>query len=105
MARLLTRLVGLLLLAGGFIALVADGTRSIAGGGLLVTSLGAGLAESFPAAWRGLESAISARSAFLWDPVATTLAMAPVSLTLGGVGAALLVATDARARGSRSWRR
>ena len=39
MLRLLTRFLAQLLLAGGFIALVVDGTRSIAGGRLAVTSV------------------------------------------------------------------
>ena len=40
MLRLLIRFMGLALLAGGFVALVVDGTRSLAGGSLYVTTLG-----------------------------------------------------------------
>ncbi|GLK67132.1 hypothetical protein [Hansschlegelia plantiphila] len=38
MIRFLLRLIGFLILAGGFVALVIDGTRSIASGGISLTS-------------------------------------------------------------------
>lgn len=105
MLRLVTRFLGLLLLAGGFIALIVDGTRSIAGGTLLVTSLRSGLSDSFPAFYRSLESSVQAKSASLWDPVATTLLLLPVSVALGGLGAFLIVFSHRREASNRYWRR
>lgn len=92
MLRMLIRFLGLLLLAGGFIALIVDGTRSIAGGRLLVTSLRKGAADLFPAAYQGLQTAVEQNVAtFLWDPVLTTLLLAPISVAFGGLGALLIV--------------
>ncbi len=105
MLRLLTRLIGLLFLAGGFIALIIDGTRSIAGGSLFVTTLRRGLAEVFPALYNGVQASIAAKSAFLWDPVMTTLMLAPVSVALGGLGALLIVFSHRQESQDRYWRR
>lgn len=93
MIRFALRLVGLLIVAGGFVLLVIDGTRSIAGQGLFFTSV----AES----WRGLhgsslldlEQAIAVRGLdWLWDPVmlvALALPTAAVALAVGAVLMAL----------------
>ncbi len=105
MLRLLTRFLGLLLLAGGFIALIVDGTRSIAGGELLVTTLRRGLSDSFPALYASLRASVEARSGFLWDPVTTTLLLLPVSVALGGVGALLILFSHRQDAASRTWRR
>jgi hypothetical protein len=92
MLRFLIRVLGLLLLAGGFVALIVDGTRSLAGGRLLVTTLRKGAAELFPLAYQALQSAVEQHlSAFLWDPVIATLLLTPISLAFGGVGALLIV--------------
>jgi hypothetical protein len=105
MLRLLTRFLGLLLLAVGFMALIVDGTRSIAGGGLMVTTLRRGVFESLPSLYQGLQAAIEAKSAFLWDPVLTTLMLLPVSVALGGLGALLIVFSHKRESSNRYWRR
>ncbi|MGD9543758.1 MAG: hypothetical protein AB7F41_13110 [Methylocystis sp.] len=96
MLRLLTRLIGLLLLAGGFIALIVDGTRSIAAGRVMVTSVNAGMSELFPGLYQSLQSSVENLSAFLWDPVLTTLMLAPVSVAFGGVGALLILVSHRR---------
>lgn len=105
MLRLLTRLIGLLLLAGGFIALIVDGTRSIAGGELLVTSLSRGVSGLFPALYAAMRESVEARSALLWDPVLTTLMLIPVSVALGGLGAALIMLSHRQDASLRYWRR
>ena len=56
MIRLLTRFLAQLLLAAAFIALIVDGTRSIAGGQLAVTSLQTGLSELSPALYASLRA-------------------------------------------------
>lgn len=105
MLRLLTRFLAILLLAGGFIALIVDGTRSIAGGGLLVTTLRAGLSETLPALYRSLQTSLEARSAFLWDALSSTLLLLPVSVALGGLGAALILLSHKSEAADRYWRR
>lgn len=105
MLRLLTRLIGLLLLAGGFIALIVDGTRSIAGGQLLVTTLSRAASETFPAFHESLRADVQSTSAFLWDPILTTLMMLPVSVAFGGLGALLIVFSHKQEAAQRYWRR
>jgi hypothetical protein len=104
MLRLLTRFLGVLLLAGGFIALIVDGTRSIAGGGLMITTLDRGLGETFPALFQSLRDGIAAKSAFLWDPVVATLMLLPVSVALGGGGALLIILSHKQEATHRYWR-
>ena len=104
MLRLLTRFLAQLLLAGGFIALIVDGTRSIAGGQLAVTSLSAGLSELFPALYNGLRASVSARAQWLWDPVMTGVMTTPVSLALAGLGALFILISTKREANRRYWR-
>jgi hypothetical protein len=96
MLRLLTRLIGLLLLAGGFIALIVDGTRSIAAGRVTVTSVSKGTSQLFPGLYQSMQSSVEHVSAFLWDPVLTTLMLAPVSVAFGAVGALLILLSHRR---------
>lgn len=92
MLRLSIRFLGLLLLASGFVALIVDGSRSLAGGGLYLTSLRRGAAELAPAAYQALQVAVEQRfSPLLWDPVLTTVMLAPISVAFGALGAALIV--------------
>ncbi|PPD46584.1 MAG: hypothetical protein CTY15_00785 [Methylocystis sp.] len=105
MLRLLTRFLGLILLAGGFIALIVDGTRSIAGGRLLVTTMRKGLSDALPVLYGSLQSAVEARSALLWDPVLLTLMIVPVSVAFGGLGALLIIFSHKQEAANRYWRR
>lgn len=104
MLRLLTRFFAQVLLAAAFIALIVDGTRTIAGGQLAVTTLQTGISELFPSFYAGLRAAIYARATWLWDPVLTSLMMLPVSLSLAGL-AALFIFISAKREASRHyWR-
>jgi len=92
MLRLVIRFFGLLLLAGGFVALIIDGTRSLAGGGLILTTLDRGASDLFPSVYRAAEQAIESNvAAFLWDPVLTTLLLFPASLALCALGAGMII--------------
>ena len=92
MLRLLIRIMGLALLAGGFVALVVDGTRSLAGGSLYVTTLGSALQASWPVAYQALRSAVLSRlPTFVWDPLLALLLTTPVGVALCGLGAAFIV--------------
>jgi len=88
MLRLLIRFVGLLLLAGSFTSFVVDGSRSLAGGGLQLTSIAAALQGTAPGAYRALEALVRARlPGFVWDPLLAVLMLAPLGLALGLLGA------------------
>lgn len=104
MLRLLTRFLAQLLLAAAFIALIVDGTRSIAGGQLAVTSLQTGLSELFPAFYASLRASVSARALWLWDPIMTSVMMIPVSLSLAGLAALFLLISARREASRRYWR-
>jgi hypothetical protein len=97
MLRLLIRFAALLLLAGGFAALIVDGTRSLAGGELRVVPLGA-VADLFPAQMQAWQAAIERSSLQFWRPAASMLLLAPLSLTLTGLGALLIAASQKRRR-------
>jgi hypothetical protein len=94
MLRLLIRFAGLILLAGGFAALIVDGTRSLAGGDLRVIPLGIAAVDLFPAQMTAWQAAAERQ---LWGPAGALLLRAPLSLTLTGLGA-LLIATSRKRR-------
>ncbi|MGA3301855.1 MAG: hypothetical protein ABSC72_01040 [Methylovirgula sp.] len=96
MFRLLARTIGLFLLAGAFAALVIDGTRSIAGGSLSLTSLATTIGWIAPDKVAGLKPSISHISAFLWDPVAVILLKLPTWVILGILGSLIMLATRRR---------
>ncbi|PWB82443.1 MAG: hypothetical protein C3F11_11890 [Methylocystaceae bacterium] len=98
MLRLLIRFLGLVLLAGGFAALIVDGTRSLAGGELRVTPLSRSALDLFPAKMQAWQTAVEQHLPLLWDPVIVTLLLAPLSLTLTGLGALLIALSQKRRR-------
>jgi len=73
MIRFLLRFIGLICLAAGFILLIYDGTKSIAGNRLFLTSV-----QSYA-------------GGLLWDPVMVTILAAPSWGLLGGLGIILLL--------------
>jgi hypothetical protein len=91
MLRFFARLVGLLLLAGGFSALVVDGTRSLAGGRLIVTTLREGALSLFPERFQALQTSIEQNMAPLWDALVAMLLHLPISMSFGGIGALLIL--------------
>lgn len=95
MLRLLIRFAGLLLLAGGFAALIVDGTRSLAGGDLRVIPLEVAAADLFPLQMKAWQSAAERQ---LWAPFAGLVLHAPLSVTLTALGALLIAASRKRRR-------
>jgi hypothetical protein len=92
MLRLLIRFFGLVLLAGGFVALVVDGTRSLAGGSLYVTTLGSAAQALWPNAYQTLRVTTLAHfPIFVWDPLLAFLLLTPVSVALCGLGALFIL--------------
>lgn len=91
MVRFLLRLLGYLLVASGFVALVIDGAGSIANSGLQFTPLhqamtalsGMRMEALQPLLERGLHP-------LLWDPVMLTLMRAPAALVALLLGFLLL---------------
>lgn len=84
------RLIGLILLAAGFAALIIDGTRSIAGGSLAFTSFGGTLRWAMPAKLEALELQIQHINPHLWDPVAVSILGLPTWSVAGFIGFLLL---------------
>lgn len=79
--RFLLRLVGYLLLAGGFVSLVIDGARSIANSALLLTPLGETLLALLGPRYLQLKPLVERGiHPLLWDPVLLNLTLLPTAL-------------------------
>ncbi len=90
MIRFLFRFIGFWFLAGAFVALVYDGTKSIAGNAVFITKLGETWNAIHSTSLQLLQPAIERHVAeWLWDPVALTILTAPTWLVLGIIGAIL----------------
>ncbi len=89
MVRFLVRLAGLFALAGAVIAIIIDGTRSIAASALVTTPL----AEAWRSADAGSLAAAEAAlgGSMLTSPFLTVLAL-PAWLVFGALGALLILA-------------
>jgi hypothetical protein len=94
MIRFFVRLIALLILAGAFVALVLDGTRSIAAGAFTFTDVGSTAAALFPQKFATLQPLVErSLRPFVWDPVLVTFFALPLCLVLAAVGALLLRVT------------
>ena len=91
--RLLFRLVGLLLLAGAFAALLVDGTRSVAAGSVSVLPFGRTLMTISPDGFQKTRMFVEAKLPTLWDPVLVTVFLMPTWVVFGVVGLVLLATT------------
>ena len=92
MFRFIFRFLGFWLLAGAFIALVYDGTKSIAGNSLFITKLGATWNAIHSTSLQLLQPAVERHVArFLWDPVILNVLTAPTWAVLGILGALLIL--------------
>lgn len=97
MFRLTLRLIGLILLAGAFAALVIDGTRSIAGGMLSLTPLGQTMLWLMPQKFETLKPMIQHDvPRLLWDPVIVHVLAAPTWLVVGVLGVLVMLITQKR---------
>jgi hypothetical protein len=91
MLRFLARMVGLLLVAAGFVGLVIDGTRSMANSAVSFTPLGELGFLLFPKHFPILEPAVTRHvHPFLWDPVLLNFFLLPASVVGFAIGALLL---------------
>jgi hypothetical protein len=92
MIRFFLRFVGLFILAGGFIAVLYDGTKSIAGNQLVITPFGDVWRQIHPETLAAVQGSMERYApAWAWDPAFVTLLMAPTALVLTIVGAALML--------------
>lgn len=92
MIRFLLRFVGLLCLAAAFILVIYDGTKSIAGNALSLTSVRALWELINAASLAKLEPVIRPYAGgLLWDPGMVTLLSAPAWGMLGFFGIVLLL--------------
>jgi hypothetical protein len=87
MIRFLFRFIGVLCLAAAFILVIYDGTKSIAGNNLYLTSVQALWDLINAGSLAQLKPQIqSYANGVLWDPVMLTLLAAPSWSVLGGLG-------------------
>jgi len=90
MLRFLSRFLGLVLLAAGFVGVVYDGARSIANNGLRVTTVSDLLFTLFKDRASALQGAVEGVAPWLWQILVLPLTLAPASLLGLGLGAFLL---------------
>src|SRR3982074_2085283 len=88
MIRFLLRSLGRWILAAGFVFVVYDGTKSIAGNRLYITKLGDTWNAIHSTSLQLLQPAIERHVAeWLWDPVALSVLTAPTWLVFAVLGA------------------
>lgn len=89
--RFLVRVLGLLIVAAGFVGLVIDSTKSIANSQVDYIPLGELAFALFPRQFPILEPAITRHvHPFLWDPVLLNFFLLPASIMGVVLGAVLL---------------
>ena len=91
MLRFLARILGLVLLAAGFVGLVIDATKSIANSKVVFTPLGELALTLFPKYFPLIEPAVTRHvHHFLWDPVLLNFFLLPASVAGFVLGAILM---------------
>lgn len=98
MIRFLLRFTGFWLLAAGFVALIVDGTRSIAASALILMSAGDAWYAVSPGSLAALESWARAKSPALWETVITSVLSVPAFLLLLVLGILLMTLGRVRER-------
>ena len=92
MIRFVFRFLGLWILAAGFVALVRDGTKSIAGNAVFVTKLADDWTNIHASSLDSLKGLIEGRAgASAWDFTSLYLLGAPTWLFLGILGSLLIL--------------
>jgi hypothetical protein len=91
MIRGFFRLVGLLLLAGGFIFLVYDGARSIADQTVRITRLGEFWNDVNQASQQAVRLTVEGISPWLWKGAAKAVLNQPTWAVLGVIGILLML--------------
>lgn len=98
MIRFLFRFLGFWILAGGFVALVVDGTRSIAASALVVTPAHSAWTSLSPASLDKVRAWMSALAPWVWTDIAAPILDLPLFALLALVGLLLLAIGNTRRR-------
>ncbi|MEP9375847.1 hypothetical protein ABLE91_03960 [Aquabacter sp. CN5-332] len=98
MIRFLFRFFGFWILAGGFVALVVDGTRSIAGSRLVFTSARDAWNAVSPATLAQAQEQVSGLAPWAWADLAAPVLGLPLFAVLAVVGFLLLAIGRVRRR-------
>lgn len=85
------RLIGLLMLAGGFIFLVYDGARSVADSSLRITRLGEFWNDIHQLSQQSFRASVEDIAPWLWSSVVQVVLNQPTFAVLGVLGLALMV--------------
>jgi hypothetical protein len=91
MIRFIFRFVGLWILAAGFVALVRDGTKSIAGNAIFATRLVDDWNNIHSTSLDALKALSDRYTPWLWDPAVLYVLSAPTWLVLGVLGSILIL--------------
>jgi hypothetical protein len=91
MIRFVLRTLGLWILAAGFVLLVYDGTKSIAGDQIYFTKLIDVWSWVSSTSLQSVQPAIERLASWLWDPVIRSVLMAPACLVFAVIGAILML--------------
>jgi hypothetical protein len=92
MIRALLRLIGVIVLAAGFILVVYDGAKSIADSRIYVYKLGQLWTDIHAASLQNVQAKVQETlPAAVWDPAITTLLDQPAWLVLGVIGIVLIL--------------
>src|SRR5438045_3752622 len=92
MIRFVFRFIGLWVLAAGFVALVRDGTKSIAGNAVFITRLGEDWTNIHGSSLDALKAVVERYAGpAIWELVSLYLLSAPTWLALGIVGSVFIL--------------
>ena len=90
MLRTLSRLLGFLLLAAGFVGTVFDGARSVADNGLRLTGAGAFALATLKERYATFQAGAEANHPGLWSALGAPLAALPVAAVALALGILLI---------------
>lgn len=98
MLAFLVRGLGVLIFAASFIALIADGIRSLASDALVLTPLGQTWFQLMPGSLNLLQAVVQRYlHPYIWDPIIVTVLLWP-TFAVGGVLGILLMLAGRRRR-------
>jgi len=89
--RFIIRLIGVILFAAAFVVLVIDGTRSIAGDAIYLSSLSEAVSILWPNGVAGVEGLLRSLWEPLWAPAGDWLFRQPAFAVLGIAGLLLML--------------
>jgi len=99
MVRFIFRFVGLWLLAGGFVAFVVDGTRSISASRFVLTPFGIAWDTLHPASFDAMRAWVEGNfPSWVWNPIILSVLLTPLWAVLGVLGLLLVLIGRKRER-------